>query len=208
MTRAGGGEDWSATHYSAFSVDKFGLVNFSRKLSIRRGLLGPTLQLRVHRIEPSPYHRFLGVLVDCELRHHPQVADAFAKGTAWTTLMRRLGRPRHGLSMGVLMRLYQAVAVPRILYAADTFLLPVRKVEGRKATAGSVGHIKKLAQIQRQAVLIITGAMRTTATDVLEAHLHLLPFDLLVDKVCFRATARLCSLPSSHPLHSHVRRAS
>ncbi|TFK78248.1 hypothetical protein K466DRAFT_439582, partial [Polyporus arcularius HHB13444] len=109
--------------------------------------LGPTLQLRVHRIEPSPYHRFLGVLVDCELRHHPQVADAFAKGTAWTTLMRRLGCPRHGLSMGVLMRLYQAVAVPRILYAADTFLLPVRKVEGRKATAGSVGHIKKLAQI-------------------------------------------------------------
>ncbi len=208
MTRTGGGEDWSATHHSPFSVDKFGLVNFSRKLSVKQGRLGPALQLSTHRVAPSPYHRFLGVLVDCELRHHPQVADAFAKGTAWTTLMRRLGQSRHGLSMGVLLRLYQAVAVPRILYAADTFLLPVRKLDGQRASTGTVGHIKKLAQIQRQAVLIITGAMRTTATDVLEAHLRMLPFDLLVDKVCFRATARLCSLPPSHPLHSHVKKAS
>ncbi|RPD54989.1 hypothetical protein L227DRAFT_510637, partial [Lentinus tigrinus ALCF2SS1-6] len=208
MMRPGGGEDWSATHHSPYSVDKFNLVNFSRKLSIKKGRLGPALQLRGHRVQPSPYHRFLGILVDCELRHHPQVADAFAKGTAWATLMRRMGQVRHGLSTGVLMRLYQAVAVPRILYAADTFLLPVRKVAGRKTSSGSVGHIKKLAQVQRQAVLTITGAMHTTVTDVLEAHLRMLPFDLLVDKFCFCAAVRLCSLPSSHPLHSHVKKAS
>ena len=176
--------------------------------SYKRIFLGPTLTLRAHRVKPSPYHRFLGVLVDCELRHHPQVAEACAKGVAWTTLMRRLGQSRHGLPMKVLLRLYQAVAVPRILYAADTFLTPLRKIEGRTATAGSVGHIRKLAQIQRQAVIIITGSMRTAATDVLEAHLCLLPMDLLVDKVCFRATARLCALPESHPLHAQVKRAS
>ena len=35
-----------------------------------------------------------------------------------------------------------------------------------------------------------------------------LPVDLLVDKFCFRATARLCALPPSHPLHTHVKDAS
>ena len=60
--------------------------------------------------------------------------------------------------------------IPRILYAADTYLLPIRKLEGRKALAGSVGHIKKLAQVQRQAVLIIAGAMRTSASDAYVGH--------------------------------------
>ena len=50
--------------------------------------------------------------------------------------------------------------------------------------------------------------MRTSATDALEAHLQLLPMDLPVNKFCFRAAARLCALPSSHPLHAHVRAAS
>ena len=208
MERPGGGEDWSETHHSPFSADKFGLVNFAPKLSIKRKKLGPPLQLRTHRVEPSPYHRFLGVLVDCELRHHPQVAEACAKGAAWAALMRRMGQSRHGMPMKVLLRLYQSVAVPRILYAADTFLAPIRTVEGRRAKSGSVGHIKKLAQVQRQAAIIITGSMRTAATDALEAHLCMLPMDLLVDKVCFRAAARLCALPVSHPLHAQVKRAS
>lgn len=109
------------------------------------------------------------------------------------------------LPVKVLMRLYQAVAIPRILYAADT---PIRKLGGRKALASSVGHIKKIAQVQRQSVLIIAGAMRTSATDALEAHLQLLSMDLLVDKCCFRAEARRSALPSSHSLHAHIKSAS
>ena len=46
MERPGGGEDWSETHHSPFSADKFGLVNFAPKLSIKRKTLGPPLQLR------------------------------------------------------------------------------------------------------------------------------------------------------------------
>ena len=51
------------------------------------------------------------------------------------------------------------------------------------------------------------GAMRSSPTDTLDAHAQLLPMDLLVDKACHRAAARLCSLPNSHPLAPHVRRA-
>lgn len=71
----------------------------------------------------------------------------------------------------------------------------------------SVGVIRKLARIHRQACILITGAMRTTATDVLEAHLNLLPFHLLVDLHIACEATRLCSLPTSHPLHPDVQRA-
>ena len=46
-----------------------------------------------------------------------------------------------------------------------------------------MGHICRLARVQRQALLVMTGALRTTATDTMEAHADLLPFDLLVDRL-------------------------
>lgn len=53
----------------------------------------------------------------------------------------------------------------------------------------------------------MSGAMRTTATDVLEAHMNILPFHLLVDTHVSRDATHLCALPTSHPLHTHVRKA-
>ena len=67
--------------------------------------------------------------------------------------------------------------------------------------------MKKLAGVQRQALLTMTGGMRSTATDVMEAHAEVLPFDLLIDKLCCRAAIRLCTLPASHPLAPHLGRA-
>jgi hypothetical protein len=57
------------------------------------------------------------------------------------------------------------------------------------------------------AAIHVTGAMRTTATDVLDAHADLLPTDLLINKHCFREALRLTTLPKHHPLHGHVKSA-
>lgn len=97
--------------------------------------------------------------------------------------------------------------IPAMLYAASVWITPQCKVTTRKNTYGSVGLIRKLARIHRQVCLLITGAMRTTVTDILEAHLNLLPVHLLVDSCIAREATRLCSLPATHPLHSHIRRA-
>lgn len=40
---------------------------------------------------------------------------------------------------------------------------------------------------QCQALLAMTGALWSTATDMMEAHTNLLPFDLMVYKICHRA---------------------
>ncbi|CDO75057.1 hypothetical protein BN946_scf184757.g12 [Trametes cinnabarina] len=206
LDRDGGALAWSASHNSTFSLDKFGLLNC--KAQPRRIGLGPPLTLSDGTvIPPAGHHRFLGVLVDQGLRFREHVAAAYAKGSTWTALLRRLANTRYGLSLAAVRRLYLSVALPSFLYAADVFLTPVRKLRGHSRKHGSVGNIRRLAMIQRQALLIMTGALRSAPTDALEAHANLLPFDLLVDKQCHRAAVRLCALPDSHPLAPHVRRA-
>jgi ribonuclease HI len=54
---------------------------------------------------------------------------------------------------------------------------------------------------------MITGAMKTTATDILETMANLIPFHLLVDKIRHRAALRLATLPPAHPLHKPVQNA-
>jgi ribonuclease HI len=69
------------------------------------------------------------------------------------------------------------------------------------------GIIAKMASVQRRALISIAGAMRTTATSVLEAHLNVLPLDLHLDVIRHRATVRLATLPPAHPIHHALRDA-
>jgi len=95
-----------------------------------------------------------------------------------------------------------------MLYAASVWLTPItRRGDGMRKSRGSVGAATKLARVQRMAAIHITGALRTTANDTLDAHADLLPLDLLIDKHCFREALRLATLPTTHPLQSHVKKA-
>src|SRR6202041_1502062 len=76
-----------------------------------------------------------------------------------------------------------------------------------KVGGGCGAVVTKLAAIQRRAAILITGVMRTTAADVLDAHANLLPMRVLIDRIRCRAALRLATLPRSHPLFEHVRRA-
>lgn len=201
MERDGGAQDWSRAHNSAFSLDKFGLINCKAQPK----WIGLGLQLTLSDgtvIQPTDHHRFLGVLVDQALKF--KVASAYVRGSRLVSQILRLAKARNWLTLPIVRRLYLSVVIPSMLYAADTFLIPIRKRAGHTRKHGSAGNIRRLAQIQRQALLAMTGALRTAPTDTLEAHARLLPLDLLVDKICHRAA---CTLPKTHPLAPHVRRA-
>jgi ribonuclease HI len=47
--------------------------------------------------------------------------------------------------------------------------------------------------------------MKSTPTDLLDAHAGLLPVELMLLRICHRAAVRLCTLPDTHPLHPLVR---
>src|SRR5882724_9921658 len=96
-------------------------------------------------------------------------------------------------------RFYITIVILHMLYAADLFLKP----QSGQATS-SKGHIKRLGRVQRQATLHATGALRSTPMDSLDAHADLLPFRYLTEKLLYRASTRIASLPKSHPLTAHV----
>ena len=197
MQSPGGAYDWSRTRNSLFALAKLALLHFDPKL--KGDDLGPNLDLNAGSISPSQTTKFLGVLLDNKLRFKGHAEYTLAKGTKWLQQFPRLARPKHGLKARHVRSLYQQMLLPAMLYAASVWITPQRRIAGRKRLYGSIGIIRKLTRTHRQACILISGAMRTTATDALEAHLDILPFHLIVDVHISREATRLCSLPPSHP---------
>ena len=56
-------------------------------------------------------------------------------------------------------------------------------------------------------MIMITGAMKTTATDIVKVMANLIPFHLLIEKHCHRAAICLATLPEMHPLHKLITNA-
>lgn len=212
MNKRGGAYQWAHEHHSMFEITKFELLHLTRKRvedPKRHGKTmrapRPSLKLQNTVVKPSSHCRFLGVLLDDELRWKEQLKNAVAKGMKYTMLFRRLTRPSTGLKHDFMERLYTAVAIPKMLYGADVWYTPVHKPTGYRNDQGSVGATRQLARVQRIAVLAITGALRSSPTDSLERHLGMLPLDLFMHKLCHRSAIRIATLPNTHPLYKVVR---
>src|SRR6266481_7662636 len=165
----------------------------------------PSLMLGDTTVMPDTSHKFLGVLLDQELRWREQAERVVVRATKWSLSARRLARPAMGISPWLMRQLYQAVALPCFTYAADVwFTLVTRDVGGGKAR-GLAGVVCRLVSVQQISTIAVTSALHTSATDILELHANLPPIKLLMHKICHRATLRLAALPECHPLHKLVR---
>jgi ribonuclease HI len=215
MEWEGGVFEWARNHNCEFGIEKFQLVDFSRQLvpdplnaRKRIPIKRRHLRLGAQVIKSQGHAKFLGVLIDNTLRWKEQNAAALAKGQGWVLQFGRLAQPTKGVSRSNMRRLYLAVAVPRMLYAADVFLTPQTRDRGnRLAQKSGRAVIKKLSAVQRRAAINVTGGMGTTANDTLDVLADLLPFHLLIEKHRFQAALRLATLPKSHPLHKAVANA-
>ena len=85
-------------------------------------------------------------------------------------------------------------------------LLPVPVPRHTLIPPGSAKVTRQLSTLQRAAATAITGGLRTSPTDTLDACAFLLPSPLNIDKRCHRALTRMAMLPKEHPLHSVVNR--
>jgi len=142
------------------------------------------------------------VVFDQNLTWKEQHASAIAKGTKWVMQIRRLARPTWGLTPENARRLYISIAIPRIIYVIDVWCAP--PYANSKCQRGTVKIIGKVATIQRAGALAVTGSLRSSATDALDAMAYFLLAPLLVDKACHRAMLHLATLPKEHPLHRIV----
>jgi ribonuclease HI len=207
MNREGGGFDWSEGHNSSFALDKLAVTHFTRKRipdPVRRGrtipLPTPDLVLRGKTVRVESAYKYLGIYLDSQLRWITQTHEAINKATKWVLLYRRLTKPFSGMSASFMRRLYITVAIPKMTYGLDVWYTPPNKQAGKKRNSGSVKALRELGKLQRMATLAINGALRTSPTDLLDAHAGLLPVDLLLKKICFRSLVRMSSLPYSNPV--------
>jgi len=126
-----------------------------------------------HQVTTTSTQKYLGVIIDSELRFKEQAAYAIGKGTKWANQVQRITKTAKGVKGGLARRLFYGVAVASMLYAVDIWGAPsFRKIDSGKAGSGT---LKKLDSVQRKAAIQATGALRTTPSDLLFAHADMLP---------------------------------
>ena len=204
MTRGGGMVEWSKSHNSSIEYSKLALIDFAHP-GVKKPR--PPLVLPSITIDPSQSAKYLGIVLDQNLKWTQQLANVRGKGSKWAAQIRRLTRPTWGLTPNGARKLFIGVALPRILYGIDVWCTPIhgRNANGRRK--GSVAIVRKLASVQRAGALAVTGGFRTSPTDSLDAHAALLPIDLKIEKACHDAITRIATLPQEHPLHKLIRKS-
>ena len=202
MTRQNGVIDWSTSHNSPLEYSKLALIDFAHQ-AVKK----PRTPLHLpHKIiQPVTSAKYLGVIFDQNLNWKPQLAQVTAKGSIWASQIRRATCPSWGITLKYARRLFIGVALPKVLYAIDIWCTPTHSTEGGARARGSAKVIKLLTGVQRAGTLAITGGLRTSPTDTLDACAYTIPAELLIEKWCFKAAVRLTRVPPEHPLFKLVK---
>lgn len=175
-------------------------------LKIRRQtpLRKPPLTINNQTISEVHLYKYLGILVDSQLRWKEQDQRAIANATKWPLQYRRLMKPSTGTSAKLMRQLYLSVALPKITYGLDVWFTPPNKEPGQTKNLGSSTFLCQLQKTQRITLLEITSTLCTTPNEFVDAHAGILPIDLTLHKATHRALIRLLTLPPSHPLHDII----
>src|ERR1700678_1772183 len=164
----------------------------------------PPLALEGQVVQEVESYKYLGVQINARLQWKEQAQQAKANATKWILQSRRLTRPSTGVRAKLMRQLYLAVALPKITYGIDIWYTPPTKPSGYTRNTGSAGALRGLQKIQRIATLAITGTLRTSPNDFVDAHSGVLPMELALIKACHTALVRSLTLLSTNPMHQVV----
>ena len=105
MMHPGGGINWSRTHHCDFTIDKFSIMGLTRKRELNPSGRPPTRPIHRHpitlhgmEIPVVMAHKFLGVIINQELRWKEHINYTLQKGTKWVAQYHRLAKPTRGVS--------------------------------------------------------------------------------------------------------------
>ena len=177
----------------------------------KRRIKQPPTRIRIdneHKVMTTSTHKFLGVLLDDELRFQKHAVHALGKGEQWTSQVKHLSKVMKGMRGMHTWQLYYSVALLSMLYAVDVWCTQSLERKGRKAKRGMWAAIRKLESVQRKAALQTTGALRTTLSDLLFSHADMLPLSVHIKLRCQQAALQIVTLPKMHPLYSTAKKTS
>lgn len=136
--------------------------------------------------------KYLGVILDSKLTWKNQVQYSTNKGINSLFATRAMISTTWGLTPAVMNWIYKAIITPRIFYGCQVWWHALRKTT----------YQKMLNKINRIALLMITGATRSTPTKAMEAITYTLPVEIKAEELALKATIRLIKA------HTWVKRGS
>lgn len=183
MERQGGAFKLSTTHNSNFEISKVTVMHTSQcttkdiltGISTKLRNRAPLLIIHGKKIKEVDEYKYLGILINTELRWKSQTLRATEKAMKWVLMYKRLTKPSTGVQLSLMRQLYITVGIPKMTYALDAWYTPPQKSISCKRNTGSVSATMQMMKVQCIACLAITGALKTTATDIVESHANITP---------------------------------
>ena len=215
FNRTSGPKEWADSHHSTYNFVKFVAVGFTRRrvkdpAMLRRSIKQPPVTIDLgngRQVITSDSHKFLGVILDKELRFKEHAAYAVGKGSRSVAQTGQLSKTTKGMQGEYTRRLFYATAAKSMLYAMDVWC-PIGKGKGgEERITGMKGVLKKMESVLRRAAIQSTGAMKSTPTDLLLAHTDMLPPKEQIKLICQATATQIATLPRSHPIAESALRA-
>jgi ribonuclease HI len=181
-------QQWATTHASVFAPDKFQLTHFTR--SHKHINVDAPIQTDWGEIKPSPTCKYLGLTLDTKLKWREQIETIRQKATRTVHMLSSLGSSTWGVRLQDMRRLYEAIALPQMMYACSIWSNANLNDKKRCYTYKTIDALRS---IQARAARSICGAYRATSRAALDVETFLLPIEQQIWKHNADVITRLSS---------------
>ena len=179
---------WCRRRGLSVNPSKTELVLFTKHRNVGNNVL-PIIEGQ--QVSLSQQVRYLGVYLDSKLRWQTHINDKCERAIRIYWQCRRAFGKTWGLRPNYVYWLYTQIIRPLLSFAAIVWWPRIEVGVG----------VKPLTQIQRMALLGVTGSVKTTPTAALEIALSILPIDLWIKETAVKTLLRL---KSTHMLHKNA----
>lgn len=173
-------EQWCAENNLTVNPSKTTLMRFTNMTSERKLRMSP-IKLFGREIEKVDEFKYLGIILDPKLNMGAHIKRTEGKALKALWAARAMVKRTWGINPKMTMWLYKQVVLPRITYGAIVWW----------NRAQLAIRTSSLNRVQRNAMLMVTGAMRTTPTYALCTALNIPPLEIKLTAVALMTYLRL-----------------
>lgn len=171
-------EDWCNETGLRVSPEKSCVIRFTKSYKNNQSL---NIKLFGKIISTVNETKYLGIILDNKLSWNKHIDYAINKGRKTLWAARNLVSKKWGLNPTRMLWIYKQIVLPKITFGCILWW--------HRTLIKNVSV--KLESLQRMALMLMTGAMKTTPTLALEAALNILPLRIQITKTAFQSFVRL-----------------
>ena len=168
---------WCIANKLSLSTIKTKIILFTW----RRPPIRYSIQLGNTRIPLSFNTKYLGITLDRHLSWEPHLTELYEKTTKILYSCKQITSKTWGTNPKITKWIYTQIIRPIISYGSMSWLNALNKIT----------TLTQMQRIQNLALRIITGTMRSTPTDALEAITNILPINIYIQQTAINTAYRL-----------------